>query len=94
MTQLPQARGGSGPVIAAAAVSKCFQQPRRFPGVLGGLRSLFTRESIRVDAVSDVSFEIRAGEAVGYLGPNGAGKSTMIKMLTGILLPTSGRMFR
>jgi ABC-2 type transport system ATP-binding protein len=90
MAGLPQSGGDSGPIIDAAAVSKCFLQPRRFPGVLGGLRSLFTREFTRIDAVSEVSFEIRAGEAVGYLGPNGAGKSTMIKMLTGILLPTSG----
>jgi ABC-2 type transport system ATP-binding protein len=80
------------PIISADAVSKSFRQPRRFPGVLGALRGLFTRDYTQVDAVSEVSFEILAGEAVGYLGPNGAGKSTMIKMLTGILMPTSGRV--
>jgi len=82
----------SSPLITASAVSKSFRQPRRFPGVLGALRGLFTHEFTQIDAVSEVSFEIRAGEAVGYLGPNGAGKSTMIKMLTGILLPTSGQL--
>ena len=55
---------------------------------LGRLR----RERRHVDAVSGVSFEIGAGEMVGYIGPNGAGKSTTIKMLTGILVPTSGRV--
>ena len=45
-----------------------------------------------VTAVDDVSFDVRAGEAVGYVGPNGAGKSTTIKMLTGILVPTSGHI--
>jgi ABC-2 type transport system ATP-binding protein len=80
----------SEPVIEVQGVSKSFRQHQRYPGVLGALRSLFTRELSEVLAVSDVSFAIRRGEAVGYLGPNGAGKSTMIKMLTGILLPSSG----
>jgi len=57
---------------------------------LGAVRNLFTREARIVRAVDDVSFEIARGELVGYLGPNGAGKSTTIKMLTGILTPTSG----
>jgi ABC-2 type transport system ATP-binding protein len=80
----------SEPIIEVKGVSKCFRQYQRFPGVLGALRSLFTREFTELVAVSDISFEIRRGEAIGYLGPNGAGKSTMIKMLTGILLPSSG----
>jgi len=77
-------------VIEVRSVSKTYQQPKRFPGVLGALRSLITPEYAEVKAVADVSFGIRKGEAVGYLGPNGAGKSTMIKMMTGILVPTSG----
>ena len=59
-------------------------------GRLGGLRTLFTRQHDVVSAVEDVSFDIEPGELVGYLGPNGAGKSTTIKMLTGIMVPTSG----
>ena len=68
---------------------KVFQHHR---GSLGAVRNLFTREARIVRAVDDVSFEIARGELVGYLGPNGAGKSTTIKMLTGILVPTSGEL--
>ena len=60
--------------------------------MLGGLRAFFGRQSDVVRAVDDVSFAIDRGELVGYLGPNGAGKSTTIKMLTGILTPTSGQV--
>jgi len=77
-------------IIEARAVSKRFRQHRRFPGLRGAIRTLFTAEYSEVAAVTDVSYAISQGEAVGYLGPNGAGKSTMIKMLTGILVPTSG----
>jgi ABC-2 type transport system ATP-binding protein len=55
-------------------------------------RGRLTRERHEVRAVDGISFEIGAGEAVGYIGPNGAGKSTTVKMLTGILVPTSGRL--
>jgi ABC-2 type transport system ATP-binding protein len=55
-------------------------------------RGRFRRERRVVDAVNDISFRVAPGELVGYLGPNGAGKSTTIKMLTGILVPTSGRV--
>jgi ABC-2 type transport system ATP-binding protein len=79
-------------IVSVAGVSKVFRQHRRFPGVLGAMRTLFTREFTEVAAVKEVSFEIGAGEAVGYLGPNGAGKSTMIKMMTGILVPSAGRV--
>jgi ABC-2 type transport system ATP-binding protein len=78
------------PIIEVRAVAKRFRQHRRFPGFLGSLRTLVTREFTEVAAVDGVSFDIAAGEAVGYLGPNGAGKSTMIKMLTGILVPSAG----
>lgn len=76
--------------IECRAVSKQFRQHKRFSGLFGGLRTLFTSEYSEVSAVSEISFDIQAGEAVGYLGPNGAGKSTMIKMMTGILVPSSG----
>jgi len=59
-------------------------------GRFGAVRALLSRDYDVVRAVDDVSFEIDPGELVGYLGPNGAGKSTTIKMLTGILTPTSG----
>ncbi|MBL4645080.1 MAG: ATP-binding cassette domain-containing protein, partial [Rhizobiales bacterium] len=78
------------PIISANGVKKYFRQHKRFPGFRGALKTLFTSEYTEVKAVDGISFTIDAGEAVGYLGPNGAGKSTMIKMLTGILLPTSG----
>jgi ABC-2 type transport system ATP-binding protein len=78
------------PIIEAIAVTKSFRHAKRFPGLSGAVRSLFTREFTEIVAVNDVSFGIASGEAVGYLGPNGAGKSTMIKMLAGILLPSRG----
>jgi ABC-2 type transport system ATP-binding protein len=55
-------------------------------------RGRFRRERVKVDAVKDISFHVERGELLGYLGPNGAGKSTTIKMLTGILVPSSGRV--
>ncbi len=79
-------------LIEARTVSKRFRQHKRFPGFLGALKTLVTAEYTEVTAVEDVSFSIGAGESVGYLGPNGAGKSTMIKMMTGILVPTSGEV--
>ncbi len=57
---------------------------------MGALRTLFSREYEEKIAVSDVNMDLEPGELVGYIGPNGAGKSTTIKMLTGILVPTSG----
>ena len=55
-------------------------------------RGRFRRERVIVDAVKDISFSVERGELLGYLGPNGAGKSTTIKMLTGILVPSNGRV--
>ncbi|MBK8086199.1 MAG: ATP-binding cassette domain-containing protein [Devosia sp.] len=79
-------------IITVSGVTKTFRQARRRPGLVGSIRSLFSGEFTTVNAVRDVSFSIAAGEAVGYLGPNGAGKSTMIKMMTGILVPSAGRL--
>ena len=59
-------------------------------GMLGALVNLFHSEKIRVEAVKDISCTIEKGEIVGYIGPNGAGKSTTIKMMSGIMHPTSG----
>ncbi len=79
-------------IIEAADISKHYRQYARFPGFIGALRSLVTKQYTEEKAVQHISFSIAEGEAVGYLGPNGAGKSTMIKMLTGILVPTAGRL--
>ena len=79
-------------LIEARSVSKRFRQHKRFPGLLGAFKTLVTTEYTEVTAVADISFDIAAGEAVGYLGPNGAGKSTMIKMMTGILVPSAGTL--
>jgi len=61
-------------------------------GLMGAFRDLFTRNYRIIRAVNDISFTVKQGEMVGYIGENGAGKSTTIKMLTGILTPTSGKI--
>ncbi len=66
---------------------------KRETGMMGALKSLIKREYVKKEAVKDISFSINEGEIVGYIGPNGAGKSTTIKMLTGILVPSSGNVF-
>jgi ABC-2 type transport system ATP-binding protein len=78
------------PIIRTQHLRKVFRTLRRKPGLTGTLRTLFSRDYVENVAVDDVSIEIESGELIGYIGPNGAGKSTTIKMLTGILLPTSG----
>ena len=78
------------PIISASGVGKTFRQLKRLSGFGGAVRSLFSRDYTEIHAVDGISFAIEPGEAVGYLGPNGAGKSTMIKMMTGILTPSTG----
>jgi ABC-2 type transport system ATP-binding protein len=78
------------PVIRVENLVKEFRRPRKQEGRFGTLRTLFTRQFDSVRAVDEVSFAIDPGELVGYIGPNGAGKSTTIKMMTGILVPSSG----
>src|SRR5438128_3644227 len=80
------------PIIEVRELTKEFRTFRRREGILGALQNLFVREYVTVHAVDRVSFTIDRGEMVGYIGANGAGKSTTIKMLTGILVPTSGRV--
>ncbi|MCO5227664.1 MAG: ATP-binding cassette domain-containing protein, partial [Thermomicrobiales bacterium] len=77
-------------IIRAEALIKEFVRPKRHTGRFAAVRNLVTRESVTNRAVDGISLEIEEGEIVGYLGPNGAGKSTTIKMLSGILVPTSG----
>ena len=69
---------------------KTFSVPVREAGLVAAAKSLVRRESREIDAVAGVSFEIEPGEIVGFLGPNGAGKTTTLKMLSGLLYPTSG----
>ena len=71
-------------------LSKHFKILNRREGLSGAFRDLFSADYRTVEAVSGISFDIDAGEIVGYIGPNGAGKSTTIKMMTGILKPTGG----
>ena len=78
------------PIIKLENVTKEFKVLNRHEGIKGGIKDLFSRDYKTITAVNDVSLEIAPGEIVGYLGPNGAGKSTTIKMMTGILEPTSG----
>jgi ABC-2 type transport system ATP-binding protein len=78
------------PIIETRELRKVFYGVKRAPGALGALRTLFSRERTERVAVEGISMALEAGELVGYIGPNGAGKSTTIKMLTGILVPTSG----
>jgi ABC-2 type transport system ATP-binding protein len=79
-------------VIEVADLRKTFLVQRRRPGLLGAIRGLTSRDYREVRAVDGISLKVELGEMVGYVGPNGAGKSTTIKMLTGILVPTSGRV--
>lgn len=73
-------------------LSKSFIASHTFPGILGTLKGLFFPRKYEINAIKDLSFEIKTGERVAFIGPNGAGKSTTIKMLTGILHPTSGNI--
>jgi len=79
-------------MISVNNLTKIFRSFKRREGVKGAFLDLFNREYREISAVSDVSFQISSGELVGYIGANGAGKSTTIKMLTGILVPTSGHV--
>ena len=73
-------------------ICKDFKVLNRSEGLKGSIKDLFSRDYKTVSAVKDVSLTIERGEIIGYLGPNGAGKSTTIKMMTGVLEPTSGEI--
>ena len=79
-------------IIEAKNLNKEFKVFKRNTGFVNTVKQLFKREYTIKKAVEDISFSIDKGELVGYIGPNGAGKSTTIKMLTGILHPTSGEV--
>jgi ABC-2 type transport system ATP-binding protein len=78
------------PVIAVEDLTKVYRVPVKEPGLWASVRSIWNRRYKEVRAVDKVSFTIEAGERIGFLGPNGAGKTTTLKMLTGLLHPTSG----
>ena len=78
------------PQIHVDHLSKHYQVHEKEPGLTGSLRAFFARKYKAVKAVDEVSFDIAAGEMVGFLGPNGAGKTTTLKVLSGLLYPTSG----
>ncbi|MBX7132510.1 MAG: ATP-binding cassette domain-containing protein [Fimbriimonadaceae bacterium] len=78
------------PVIEARDLAKTYVSNKKHPGVWGAVKGLFSREKAYVEAVKGINLTVEQGELVGFLGPNGAGKTTTLKMLTGILYPTSG----
>ncbi|MBQ6231171.1 MAG: ATP-binding cassette domain-containing protein [Eubacterium sp.] len=80
------------PIIEIKNITKEFKVLNRHEGLKGSLKDLFSRDYKIVRAVDNISMNIEQGEMVGYLGPNGAGKSTTIKMMTGVLEPTTGEI--
>lgn len=77
-------------IIYVKNISKEFKISKRDAGMKNAIKSFFRRKYKTIQALDDISFNIKKGEIVGYIGPNGAGKSTTIKIMCGILLPTSG----
>ncbi len=77
-------------MIYAEHLKKEFKKVIKEPGLKGSVKALFKPKKEIVTAVDDINFHVPKGEILGFIGPNGAGKSTVIKMLTGILTPTSG----
>src|SRR3954468_20871001 len=76
--------------IQVTGLSKAFRTYKKSPGFMGAVKGLFHRKFEQTMAVKEVSFSVDEGELVGFLGPNGAGKTTTLKMLAGLLYPTSG----
>ena len=79
------------PIIQVQHLTKTYRVPEKLPGLGASVRSLFKPQYRDVEAVRDISFEVHSGEMVGLIGPNGAGKTTTLKMLSGLLYPTSGQ---
>ncbi|HNC23465.1 MAG TPA: ATP-binding cassette domain-containing protein [Opitutaceae bacterium] len=77
-------------MIEVRNLTRVFRTYKKQPGFWGGVKGLFRREFEETAAAKDVSFDIAEGEFVGFLGPNGAGKTTTLKMLSGLIFPTSG----
>jgi ABC-2 type transport system ATP-binding protein len=79
-------------VISISKLAKHYQVPEREAGLIAAAKGLFKRTYKNVKAVDGITFDIQPGEVVGFLGPNGAGKTTTLKMLSGLLHPTSGNV--
>ncbi len=77
-------------MIEVSQLTRVFRTYKKVPGFWGGVKGLFHREFEETAAAKDISFTIGEGEFVGFLGPNGAGKTTTLKMLSGLIYPTSG----
>ena len=82
----------STPIVLAEGLSKSFRVADKQPGFSGTMRHLMRRRYRDVEAVRDLNFTIQPGEVVGFLGPNGAGKTTTLKMLSGLIHPSAGRV--
>src|ERR1700748_1648341 len=78
------------PVIETNALTKVYRTYKKAPGLRGAIKGLGRRQYEDIRAADGVTFSIEEGEFVGFLGPNGAGKTTVLKMLAGLLNPTSG----
>ena len=83
---------GGETVIEFQNVTKTYRVMKRQAGFGSAVKALFSREHETIQALCDVSFTVGDGEIVGYIGPNGAGKSTTVKIMCGILTPTSGEL--
>lgn len=79
-------------VISVKNLSKTFQITQKEPGFWGSVQSFVHRKTIPMTAVDGVSFDIDNGELIGFIGPNGAGKTTTLKMLSGLLYPSNGKV--
>ena len=79
-------------MITVEHLKKDFTYYKKHTGLKGSLQNIFHRESLTKEAVRDISFSVGKGEMIGFLGPNGAGKTTTLKMLSGILYPTGGKV--
>src|SRR5215218_876516 len=77
-------------MIEVRNLTRIFRTYKKLPGFWGGVKGLFRREFEETAAAKNISFGIKEGEFVGFLGPNGAGKTTTLKMLSGLIYPTSG----
>lgn len=79
-------------IIKVSHLSKNYKVYKKEAGFMGSMKGLFARHYEDVNAVNDISFQIEEGELIGFIGPNGAGKTTTLKMLSGLLYPTSGEI--